>query len=230
MKRISCIIPTYNEAPRIGNVIPVIATHPLIDEVIVVDDGSKDNTRQIVRDLMKQYPKLTLIEHAVNTGKSGAVATGIKSATGDYIAFIDADLVGITAQNLTDLIEPIREGTADITISLRKNAPAPWHWIGLDYISGERVMPRDYLMNICDHFVKLPRFGLESYMNRHMIKEKKHIKIVQWPNVESPWKYKKDGLVKGVWGDIKMIGDIFRTITPIGPVYQIIRMKQLEVK
>jgi glycosyltransferase involved in cell wall biosynthesis len=230
MKTISCIVPTYNEAPRIGNVLPVLASHPLIDEVIVVDDASQDNTREVVEALILKYPKIRLIAQEVNTGKSGAIATGIKNATGDYIAFIDADLVGITTQNLTDLIEPIRDGRADITISLRKNAPAPWHWIGLDYISGERVMPRSYLMNICDHFVKLPRFGLESYMNSHMIKEKKQIKIVQWPNVESPWKYKKQGLIKGVWGDIKMIGDIFRTITPIGPVYQIIRMKQLEVK
>jgi glycosyltransferase involved in cell wall biosynthesis len=230
MKTISAIVPAYNEAARIEKVVALLAVHPLINEVIVVDDASKDGTSSVVTALLPRFPKVRLITQKINGGKSAAVATGIKQASGDYIVFIDADLLGVTEENLTHLIEPVIKGEADITISLRKNTPGPWKWIGLDYISGERVMPRAFLLKICDEFSKLPRFGLESFMNRHMIKDKSRIKIVDWPNVESPYKYKKDGLIKGIWGDAKMMMDIFRTITPIGPVYQIIRMKQLEVK
>jgi glycosyltransferase involved in cell wall biosynthesis len=230
MKTISAIVPAYNEAPRIERVLSLLAEHPLINEVVAVDDASKDNTAEVISSLLSKYPKLRLVKHEVNQGKSAAVATGIRRASGDYIAFIDADLVGLGADDITKLIEPVTNGTSDVTISLRKNTPGPWKAIGLDYISGERVMPREFLLKICDEFHKLPRFGLESFMNKHMIREKSRIKIVNWDNVESPWKYKKDGLVKGVWGDAKMIMDIFRTITPVGPIYQIIRMKQLEVK
>lgn len=230
MKKISCIIPTYNEAPRIEGILTTVARHAMIDEVIVVDDGSKDATQQIVGNLIAKYPKIRLIVHEVNTGKSGAIATGIRASVGDYIVFIDADLTGVTEENLSALIAPVLDGTADVTISLRKNTPGVWKAIGLDYISGERVMPRAFLLKLCDAFTKIPKFGLESYMNKYMIKEKSRIKIVNWPNVESPYKYKKVGLWKGIRGEFLMIMDIFRTITPIGPVYQIIRMKQLEIK
>lgn len=230
MTKISCIIPTYNEAPRIANILRTVAEHPLIQEVIVVDDGSKDDTQNIVREIAAANPKVRLIVHEKNTGKSGAISTGIKASDGDYIVFIDADLLGVSAENLTKLIEPVLNKSAEVTISLRKNAPGVWKTIGLDYISGERVMPRQFLMPFVDSFTKIPKFGLESFMNMHMIREKRKIKIVDWPNVESPYKYKKVGLVKGIWAEAKMIMDIFRTITPLGPVYQIIRMKQLEVK
>jgi glycosyltransferase involved in cell wall biosynthesis len=230
MKTISAIVPAYNEAPRIERILSTLSSHPLINEVVVVDDGSKDNTIELVQKFALQFPKINLIIHEKNQGKSAAVATGIKAAHGDFIALIDADLLGITEENISKLIEPVLNGSADITISLRKNTPGVWRAIGLDYISGERVIPREFLLKICDEFHKLPRFGLESFMNRHMIKDKLRIKIIDWPNVESPFKYKKVGLVKGIWGETKMIWDIFRTITPVGPVYQIIQMKRLEIK
>ncbi len=228
--KISCLIPTYNEEPRITHVLSIVASHPLVDEVLVIDDCSKDNTPAVVNKLKEQFPKIRLIIHEKNGGKSKAICTGIKESTGDFLMFIDADLIGLNEQNLTDLIKPVIDGQADITISLRKNTPAIWKKIGLDYISGERVMPRNFLLPIADVLPTLPKFGLESYMNKQLIKSKFRIKIVNWPNVESPYKYKKVGLWKGIKGDALMILDIFRTITPIGPAYQIIKMKNLEVK
>lgn len=230
MKKLSCIIPTYNEAPRIAGILSTVAAHPLIDEVIVVDDGSKDNTREIVQGLILQFPKVRLIVHEKNTGKSGAISTGIKASVGEYIIFIDADLLGVTTQDLTNLIEPVLSGNADVTISLRRNTPGIWRKIGIDYISGERVMPRSFLIPLVDHFTQIPKFGLESFINRQIIREKSRIKIVDWPGVDSPYKFKKQGIIKGFYGDFVMIIDIFRTITIFGPVYQIIKMRKLQVK
>ena len=228
--KISCLIPTWNEELRIRNVLLIAATHPLIDEIIVIDDGSTDATRAIVGELSLQFPKIRLISHEKNQGKTAAICTGIEKACGEFVLLLDADLVGLTEMNLHSLIIPVLSGEADVSISLRGNAPAPWQWISLDYISGERVLPREFLLQYTSVLRTLPKFGLESYMNKCIIKSNLKIKIVAWPDVESPWKYKKVGLAKGVWQDAIMILDIFRTITIFGPVYQIIRMKQLEVK
>jgi len=225
MIRVSCIIPAYNEQARIANVLKIVSGHPLIDEIIVVDDGSKDGTVNMV----KQFPNTTLIVQSVNGGKSKAIYIGFKQAHGEFILFLDSDLVGLTPQNITDLISPVTENKADVSISLRKNAPKTWHRIGIDYISGERVFPKALLEHHIEKILTLPPFGLESFFNIWIIKNKCRVKIVPWLNVESPFKYKKYGWRKGIVSDVKMMLDIFRTISLWGPIYQIIKLRKLRV-
>ena len=233
MRKVSCIIPTYNEEARIVNVLRVVVGHPLLLEILIVDDGSKDATVKVINDFLSTVPEIKnirLIVHQKNQGKSAAVCTGMKEAVGEFVLFLDADLVGLTTQNITDLISPVVNGSADVSISLRKNAPGTWHSIGLDYISGERVFRRSLLINHIEKILVLPKFGLEVYINSIIIKNKLKIKIVSWPNVESPFKYWKYGWYRGITGDVKMMMDIFRTVTIFGPVYQIVKMRKLIIK
>lgn len=225
MVKISCIIPTYNEEARITGVLNVISTHPLIDEVIVVDDGSKDNTRSIV----SRFPNVHLIIHEKNQGKSKAIYTGIRASQGEFLLFVDADLVGLNADNITSLITPILDNVADVSISLRRNAPKMWHRVGIDYISGERVFRKETIAKHLEDIPTLPKFGLEVFFNRWIIKGKCRIKIVPWDNVDSPYKYKKYGWYVGIREDIKMTLDILETVSIIGPIYQIIQMLKLRV-
>ena len=115
MKKIACIIPAFNEASRIGKVISLAVSHPLINEVIVVDDGSSDGTK----DVASAFEKARVISFPVNKGKSLAVQAGILASESEYILFLDADLEGLTLENITELIEPILLGNADVTMSLR---------------------------------------------------------------------------------------------------------------
>ncbi len=220
MSKVSCIIPAYNEGPRIENVLRAVYKHPLIDEIIVVDDHSKDNTAEVVR----KFDGVRLIVHEVNKGKSQAVVAGIRASSGDYLFFLDADLVGIDEQAIFDLISPVLKGDADISISLRINAPRWSRLIGIDYISGERVFPKKLLAGHLDEILKLPRFGLESFMNKLIIKNKYRIKIVFWKNVRSPYKAEKQGFFRGLAGEIAMIYQIFRTIYPWEVIYQVVKM------
>jgi len=123
---VSCIIPAYNEGPRIAQVLAVVRAQPLIDEVIVVDDASDDDTAAQVLAMAD----VTLIRQPRNGGKSRAVAAGLRAAKGRIILFLDADLTGLDAQALRALILPVVTGRADTTISLRGNAPWPWRLIG----------------------------------------------------------------------------------------------------
>lgn len=93
--KISCIIPAYNEASRISPILEVVTKHPLIEEVIVINDASADTTSDIVR----LFTSVKLIEHQHNKGKSNAIYTGLHASTGEFLLFVDADLIGLDEKN-----------------------------------------------------------------------------------------------------------------------------------
>ena len=222
-QNVSCIIPVYNESKRVGDVLVALVGHPLITEIIVVDDASTDDTATVV----STYQGARLISLKQNGGKTAALDVGIQASTGSLLLLVDGDLLGLTSAHITDLILPVMEGRADISISLRGNAPRIWRWIGLDYISGERVFSRSILGR---QFKTLPRFGFEVYLNSICIKEKMRIAVVKWNGVRSPFKSKKYGLLKGAMADLRMIHDITRTVSPFGLLAQIISMLRLRLK
>lgn len=226
MTKVSCIIPAYNEGSRIGNVLCVVYDHPLIDEIIVVDDASKDNTK----DIVGKFKNIRLIVHEKNQGKSQAVVDGIVSSQGEIIFLLDADLIGLAPKDIADLIAPVLFQKADISISMRKNSPWISRKIGLDFISGERVFSKKLVKDNLNEMRKLARFGLEVYLNKLIIKNKYRIKIVFWKNVISPWPYKKSGLLRGLKSFFFMIVDILRTISIFEVIRQFVMMSFLKVK
>lgn len=222
---LSCIIPAYNEAARIAAVLTAVLDHPLIGEVIVVDDGSADATVAVVGG----FPKARLIALPRNSGKTAALIHGLEAAHGDLILLVDADLVGLSPANLSALIAPVRDGHADISISLRENAPFLWRWIGLDYISGERVLRKSLLDGQTEALARLPKFGFEVFLNGLIIGTQARIAVVRWPGVVSPLKSAKYGVWAGVKADVGMMRDLFRAVSPLGLLGQIVRMRGLRV-
>ncbi|MCX6788628.1 MAG: glycosyltransferase family 2 protein [Candidatus Jorgensenbacteria bacterium] len=226
MKKVSCIIAAYNESERIGGVLDAIENHPLIEEVIVIDDGSKDNTSEIV----SKRKGVKLITLTKNRGKSFAVVTGIRESKHDYLFMLDADLVGLSADDVTRLIQPILNDEADVSISLRKNSLPIMRMIGLDYISGERVFKKEILIEHLDAISELPSFAIESFFNRIIIKKNYKIKVVNWPNTITPRKSAKVGFVNGVLGDIKMIKEILHLVSFSEIISQNYAMCKLRIK
>ncbi|KNZ70748.1 family 2 glycosyl transferase [Thermincola ferriacetica] len=110
-KKVSVLIPAYNEAKYIFQTVAAVKKIPEVDEVFVIDDASTDNTSELAKKAGAEV--LTLRE---NHGKGGALNKGIALATGDVIALIDGD-VGETASEVRKLIMPVIEGKADMTIA-----------------------------------------------------------------------------------------------------------------
>jgi glycosyltransferase involved in cell wall biosynthesis len=222
---VSCLIPAYNEAARIADVLASVVGHPLIDEVIVIDDGSVDGTSAVVAGI----DGVRLITLPENRGKTAALAEAIAQARGDLLLLVDADLIGLSAADLTALIAPVLLGQAQISISLRHNAPWLWRVIGLDYISGERVLHKSL---VAPHLAALPnlrKFGFEVFLNGLCVASGLRIAVVPWPKVSSPLKIAKYGWWAGVQGDVGMIRDLLVTASMIGLLRQIIAMRRLRI-
>lgn len=220
---VSCIIPAWNEADRIGAVLEAVIGHPDLVEVIVVDDASTDATASIALEKGAR-----VLHHARNRGKSAAVASGLEAAQGDLILLLDADLIGLTTAHVSQLIAPILAHSADVSISLRANAPLFWRAIGLDYISGERVFARSLCANQIDRMRKLSGFGLEVFFNELWISHHLKIQVVALP-IRSPLKSTKQGLVSGLANDIGMISDIVRTVGIWRVGVQVLSLRRLSV-
>jgi glycosyltransferase involved in cell wall biosynthesis len=138
---LSVVIPAYNEARRIAQsvntVIDYLRTRPYTWQLLVIDDGSIDETRNIAHDLCEGKPELTIIGNE-HRGKAFTVRTGVLASRGDYVVFSDADLaVPITA--LEPMLHRFREG-ADVVIASREapgarrvGEPAYRHLMGRVY-------------------------------------------------------------------------------------------------
>ena len=220
---ICCLIAAWNEAPRIGAVLEAVAGHPLVDEVLVIDDGSTDGTAQVAAG----FAGVRVLRLGQNGGKSAAVLAGVQATGHPLLLLLDADLQGLTPEAITALALPVLSGQADVAISLRGNAPRLWRWIGLDYISGERLVPRGVLERIAAH--GLPRFGIEVAMNRLWLDHGARIAVVGWPGVASPAKAAKQGLWRGIRADLRMIADLCATLPAHRLAGQIHRMRRQRI-
>ena len=124
MKKLSIIIPAYNEAKTIHLILDKVKNVELIDaiqkEVIIVNDCSKDNTESAIQEYMNRNPELNIayLKHDKNKGKGAALHTGIKNATGDYLIIQDADLE-YDPQEYNILLKPILDGFADVVYGSR---------------------------------------------------------------------------------------------------------------
>jgi dolichyl-phosphate beta-glucosyltransferase len=117
----SIVIPAYNESERLGATLEKVLTYVRQQgwdaEVIVVNDGSKDNTAEIVRACAEKNPMLRLLENPGNRGKGYSVRNGILNSRGDIVVFSDADLSS-PIEEMPKLLEALAAG-ADIAIGSR---------------------------------------------------------------------------------------------------------------
>jgi glycosyltransferase involved in cell wall biosynthesis len=130
---LSVVIPVYNEARTVEELVRRVRRSGVACQIILVDDGSTDGSRELVESWRGQ-PDLTVILHETNQGKGAALKTGFAAATGDVVVIQDADLEYDPAEYLK-LIQPIVEGQADVVFGSRFTGDSQrvlyfWHYLG----------------------------------------------------------------------------------------------------
>jgi len=131
--RLSVVIPAYNARSTIEEILQRVIDTPYEKEILVVDDGSNDGTRELLNELDGQCGIRVLL-HEVNQGKGAALATGFLAATGDVVLIQDADLE-YDPEDYVVLLKPIEEGKADVVFGSRflggtHRCHLYWHYVG----------------------------------------------------------------------------------------------------
>ena len=130
---LSVVVPCYNEAATIKDLLARVLESPWVAEVVVVDDGSTDGTRDLLRDVHE--PRLRVFEQPVNQGKGAALRRGFAEATADFVIIQDADLEYDPAEYGV-MLEPLLSGQADVVFGSRFITDRPhrvlyyWHSVG----------------------------------------------------------------------------------------------------
>ncbi|MBT3341134.1 MAG: glycosyltransferase family 2 protein [Planctomycetes bacterium] len=115
--KLSVVIPVFNEQETLLEILGRVRATPFEKEIILIDDCSVDNTREILKTL-EGDEDLTILYHDVNQGKGAALRTGFQAATGDVVLIQDADLEYDPAE-YSILLEPIERGLADVVFGSR---------------------------------------------------------------------------------------------------------------
>ncbi len=193
--KVTAIISSFNEAERIESVLEVITSSDIFEEIIVVDDGSTDNTEEIVQ----KFKKIRYLKNKKNIGKAGSMEKGVNSTDADIIFFCDADLIGLTPEIISEIIEPVRQGKFNMFIGLRGNLMQKS--VNLFAInSGERAIRRIVWEKLPKYFKY--KYRVEVGLNYYV---KNYFGGFGYKtfNYSQPIKEKKYGIVKGTilrWG------------------------------
>jgi glycosyltransferase involved in cell wall biosynthesis len=216
--RLSILIPVYNEVATIRQVIARVAALPIPKEIIVIDDGSTDGTRNVLAEL-EVAQDLHVLYKPVNEGKGAAIRSGLRRARGDVVVIQDADLE-YDPRDILALVRPIVRGEADVVYGSRFRerdaATSPWfHRLGnrlltalsnaltglelTDMETAYKALRRDLVedLPICQ-----PRFGFEPEITARIARR-------GWRLCEVPVRYTPRSYAQG-----KKIGwkDLFTTL------------------
>ncbi|NJK91082.1 MAG: glycosyltransferase family 2 protein [Blastochloris sp.] len=132
---LSVVMPVFNEVRTLPEIIARVLRQPLVRELIIVDDCSKDGSWEMLREMGAAESRLVLQRHEVNRGKGAALATGIGLARGEYVIIQDADLE-YDPQEYGKILQPILENRADVVYGSRfigseaRRVLYFWHAVG----------------------------------------------------------------------------------------------------
>ncbi|HET9947042.1 MAG TPA: glycosyltransferase [Patescibacteria group bacterium] len=200
--QVTAIVPAYNEEKKIKVVLNTLLSSGEIEQVIVVNDGSTDKTLSVIGKI----EGIDVINLPQNCGKAAAIVAGVQIAKGDIVAFIDADLTGLTKESVHELIAPLRTDEYDASIGYRS---APADKLIFMPLSGERAY---FKKDIIPHMEKIKNkgYGMELYLN-YAFKDKR-IKLLGLKGVKHTMKYSKQKYHIAFKGIVDEFGDIFKEI------------------
>ena len=158
-KRVSVIVPVYNEERTVAGVLEALQKSNKLDEIICVDDGSDDKTGEIVD---KFEDKIKVIHFGKNKGKGAAMAEGVKMARGEVIIFCDSDLLDLEAKDLERMAALLIRSKAKVVLGEPQGKSKESNFFFS--LVGERAYYRKDLLPLLSKF-RHSRLGVETFLN-----------------------------------------------------------------
>ncbi|MBN2386131.1 MAG: glycosyltransferase family 2 protein [Anaerolineales bacterium] len=147
---VAAIIPAYNEEKNVDNVLAVLRQVDRLDEILLVDDGSRDGTYAVLQRAAELDPRVRLLRHEQNRGKGQAVLTGCAVTSAQFLVLLDADLKDLTPEHVSSLMEPVLEHEADMTLGLFLGGQIHTdcaHWL-TPFLTGQRCLQASLLKHV----------------------------------------------------------------------------------
>lgn len=189
MEKVSAIICVFNEEKTLRNVILSVAHNQHIDEVIVVNDGSTDNSKEIIDSLHEQI-SIKPIHLPQNKGKGFAMAVGVENAKNEILFFIDADQVKIPQNYIGKMLTIFSHETCGMVLGYSTVKIGFFDVNPLKILTGERVVLKKDIVQILNK-MKESRFGVETLMYLHFKSLEKKIKYTKLIDLKHNDKFKK---------------------------------------
>lgn len=201
---VTCIVPAYNEAARIYDVLAVLTSYKKFHEIIVIDDGSTDETVSII----KKFP-VTLLQNEKNMGKGMSMDRGVAHASTSVIFFCDADISGLTHSAIDAIVDPVLNGEVEMFIGMRNRKIYLLHQFLLfvPFLGGERALTKRLWQMLPDYYKD--RFKIETGLNFFASHYGKDFRFHVFSGISQVVKEKKYGFWNGLKQRIGMMKDIF---------------------
>lgn len=193
--KVSAIVCAYNEAKTIKPILKTLLRHPLVNEVVAVNDGSTDKTGKVIDSIKNE--KLIIINHKKNLGKGAAVASAVKKSTGDTLLFIDADTNNFCREHVDMLLSPVKIDPACMAIGLREGDKLLDKTLNavLKSIGGERTIMKKYVIPLLPK-IKKSGYGIETILNLSTVRHNRRIYYIPLPRLFHPLKTAKRTLTE----------------------------------
>lgn len=206
--KVAAVVPAYNEERRIGSVLDVLKRSSVVNEIVVVSDGSIDKTYEVAAAV----EGVQAIKLEKNLGKGGAMLAGVKATEAEIVVFFDADLIGLTPAHVTALVEPVLKQNAGMSIGIFRQGRKSTDWAQkiAPYISGQRSLYREEILSI--EGLAEARFGAEIAIGRHARVKKLKAVHVPFLGVTHPMKEEKLGFLRGAAARAKMYWEIIKLL------------------
>ena len=164
--KISCIVPVYNNSETVQHVLEVLDRNPSIHEIIVVDDKSRDNSVELIEELLGDSRKIRFFKNEVNLGKGGGLVRGLKESRNKHVFFCDADLAKWRDEHVNAILDTYKTGRYDMVIGARTDDRNGGGKFGefLSTVSGERVFKKKVIKPYYDLIASLGN-GVEQITN-----------------------------------------------------------------
>jgi glycosyltransferase involved in cell wall biosynthesis len=210
---IAAIVPTYNEALNVSGVLDVLKRAPVLDEIILVDDGSTDKTIEILRHAALTDSRIRVIQHEKNKGKGQAIFTGWAATCAQILLLLDADLKALTPDHIQALLDPVIDRRADMTLGLFRGghlATDLSHWF-TPFLTGQRALRADLLKHLSHDAAA--GYGFEVALTVAASKQNYRKRIVFLKGVWHPsseFRTERGGYWNGKLWKFRMYGQIIR--------------------